>query len=117
MRTAHFPILPLAISVKNECTFPGADKNADAAHDFGATLTIQPMPKRSCNMPNFGDQKVFVSGIRTCPPSASAVKLRSASASVATLSASEKPENFPSSGEHPSDAISVLPPMRNVVCI
>ena len=31
----------------------------------GATLIIQPTPKRSASMPKRGDQKVFVSGIRT----------------------------------------------------
>ena len=68
-------------------------------------------------MPNLADKNVFASGIRTCPPSASAAKTRSASASVATFSASEKPLNFPSSGEQPSDAIRVLPPTRKLACI
>src|SRR6266404_4993651 len=57
----------------------------------GGTLPIQPMPKRSVTMPKRGDQNVFVSGMRTCPPSCSAAKARSASLSFGTDSEREKP--------------------------
>ena len=48
------------------------------------TLTIQSRPNLSVSMPNFGDQKVFASGMVTFPPWTSALKAFSASASVAT---------------------------------
>src|ERR1700674_544525 len=34
----------------------------------GIKLIIQPIPKRSVTIPKRGDQKVFASGMRTCPP-------------------------------------------------
>ena len=39
-----------------------------------ATITIHPMSKRSVTIPKHGDQKVFVRGICTLPPSARASK-------------------------------------------
>src|SRR5690242_16178848 len=81
------------------------------------TLTIQPMPKRSATIPKRGDQKVFVSGIRTSPPSARAAKTRSASLSVGTDIAREKPWKLGFSREHPSEAITVVWPTRKLACI
>jgi hypothetical protein len=40
----------------------------------GTTLIIQPIPKRSSSMPKRGDQNVLVRGMRTWPPSESALK-------------------------------------------
>lgn len=59
-----------------------------------ATETIQPTPKRSISIPNFGDQNVFASGIVTCPPSHSALNRQSASFSFGAEIESEKPSNF-----------------------
>jgi hypothetical protein len=43
-------------------------------------LIIHGVPKRSISMPNRKAQKVSPNGICTCPPSASALKMRSARA-------------------------------------
>src|SRR3546814_8087863 len=51
-----------------------------------STITIQETPKRSATMPKRGLKKVLASGICTSPPSASAAKNFSASASSATVS-------------------------------
>src|SRR5204862_8142527 len=83
----------------------------------GITLIIQPTPKRSVTMPNRGDQKVLVSGIRTCPPSFSAAKARSASASLGTEREREKPSKLGFSAEQPSDAITEVWPIRKRVCM
>src|SRR5439155_24289349 len=83
----------------------------------GATLIIHPIPNRSSSMPKRGDQKVFVSGIFTCPPLANALKARSASDSVATESESEKPSKLTLSVEQPSDAITVVWPTRKLACM
>src|SRR5215208_213413 len=47
----------------------------------GATTIIHDTPKRSATMPKRGEKNVLVNGCCTCPPSASAVNSRSASAS------------------------------------
>jgi len=82
----------------------------------GVTVIIQPMPKWSSTIPKRGDQNVFVSGIRTRPPSAAWRKLgrlrfrlgrkREGKALEAGLSA-----------EQPSDAITVVWPMRRLACM
>src|SRR5215510_15135786 len=61
------------------------------AESYGATLTIQPTPKRSATMPKRGDQKVLPIGICTWPPWDRAANLRSASASFDVVSEREKP--------------------------
>jgi len=53
------------------------------------TITIHPTPNLSVTIPYRGDQKVFISGISTLPPSASALNAESANASVGTDSANE----------------------------
>jgi hypothetical protein len=68
-------------------------------------------------MPNFGDQKVLASGICTEPPSASAANRRSASASLAASSDSEKPLNTGLPSQRPSLSIRLLVPTRSVACI
>ena len=57
-----------------------------------------------------GRPKCFSHGIFTWPPSASAVKARLASASVGMASESIKPLKLKPSS-HPSEAMSVVPPM------
>ena len=57
----------------------------------GSAITIQPMPKRSATMPNRGEKNVLASGICTCPPAASALNMRSASASSLAETESAKP--------------------------
>ncbi|MGY2903228.1 hypothetical protein ACVWVY_002249 [Bradyrhizobium sp. URHC0002] len=54
-------------------------------------LTIQGMPNLSTHMPKPLEKKVLPNGIRTVPPSASALKRRSASAGSSIASATEKP--------------------------
>ena len=54
-------------------------------------FTIQGMPNLSTHMPKPLEKKVLPNGIRTVPPSASALKRRSASAGSSTASATEKP--------------------------
>src|SRR4051794_1449145 len=56
-----------------------------------ATMTIHPTPNRSATMPKHGEKNVLVSGCCTWPPSESAAKSRSASASLAASRDSEKP--------------------------
>src|SRR5579884_258677 len=80
------------------------------------TLTIQPMPNLSVSIPKHGDQNVLVSGIITDPPAESALNARLASSSVGTDNARRKPSNFAPSSQ-PSEAITVVSPTRNVVCI
>jgi D-galactarolactone cycloisomerase len=95
------------------------DEDPDPLGHWGGspgTLTIQPTPKRSVSIPKHGDQKVLPSGICTCPPSASAAKMRPASSSVGTPSESEKPPKLVPSWI-PSEAISVLTPTRKVACM
>ena len=58
---------------------------------YCATSTIQPTPNLSDSMPKRDEKNVFAIGIFTLPPSASALKMRSASASVEALSASAMP--------------------------
>ncbi len=57
----------------------------------GATTIIHGTPKRSATMPKREEKKVFVIGIRTCPPSDRDANSRSASASSGAVSDSEKP--------------------------
>src|SRR5438445_7806103 len=54
-------------------------------------MTIHVTLKRSATMPKRGEKKVLVSGICTCPPSASTLNRRSASASLGTVSDSDIP--------------------------
>src|SRR6266705_1750047 len=83
----------------------GVRSNGEQAFYCG-TETIQPMPKRSATMPKHGDQKVFPSGIRTCPHSAQAAKSRLASASLGSVSDKENPTNSALSPLQPSESIS-----------
>src|SRR5579864_9311848 len=82
-----------------------------------STLTIQPMPNRSSTMPKRGDQKVLFNGISTLPPAERAAKARSASASLATERAREKPSNLGLSVEQPSEAMIVVWPILKLVCM
>src|SRR5579884_675270 len=68
------------------------------------------------SIPKHGDQNVLVSGIITDPPAESALNARLASSSVGTDNARRKPSNFAPSSQ-PSEAITVVSPTRNVVCI
>ena len=54
-------------------------------------FTIQGMPNLSTHMPKPLEKKVLPNGIRTVPPSASALKRRSASAGSSTCSETAKP--------------------------
>ena len=47
-----------------------------------ATITIHETPKRSATIPKRGEKNVLVSGICTCPPSASAANRRIATCSA-----------------------------------
>jgi hypothetical protein len=80
------------------------------------TPTIQPMPNRSVTMPKRGDQKVLSGGICTLPPSASAAKTRSTAASSGSEIDNENPSNRLLSS-HPSEAISMVSPMRKAQCM
>src|SRR5919108_548020 len=66
----------------------------DENNPQGATTIIHGTPKRSATMPKREEKKVLVNGICTCPPSARAANSRSASASLGTVSDSEKPWKF-----------------------
>ena len=57
-------------------------------------MTIHDTPKRSATMPKREEKNVLFNGICTCPPSASLANNRSASASLGTVSDSEKPWKF-----------------------
>ena len=81
------------------------------------TMTIHVTPKRSATMPKRGENKVLVSGICTCPPSASALNRRSASASLGTVSDSEMPWKPGLPWQAPSDAITIVSPMRRLACM
>src|SRR5215471_15887334 len=67
-------------------------------------------------MPKHGDQKVLPSGICTWPPSASALNIRPASASLAAVKDKENPLKLGPSLE-PSEAIKVAFPMRRLACM
>ncbi|HET6409107.1 MAG TPA: hypothetical protein VFG14_14560 [Chthoniobacteraceae bacterium] len=54
-------------------------------------MIIQATPYRSATMPNRGEKNVLLNGICTSPPSARAVKTRSAVASSGAVYESEKP--------------------------
>ena len=54
-------------------------------------LTIQGTPKRSTSMPNRSAQNDFSSGMVIWPPSASALKMRSASSTLSTWTLAQKP--------------------------
>src|SRR5262245_52239695 len=88
-----------------------------ASLNYDATLTIHPTPKRSLTIPKRDDQKVFVSGICTCPPSARAANFRSASASFGTASEREKPWKLVCPVQCPSEAITVESPTRKLTCM
>ena len=75
------------------------------------------MPKRSATIPNRGEKKVLASGICTCPPSASALKSRSAVGMSATVIVSEKPVKEGLPWQWPSEAITTESPMRKLACI
>ena len=68
-------------------------------------------------MPNRGEKKVLVSGICTCPPSASALNMRSASASSLAETDSAKPLNIGLPSARPSDAMICVSPMRKHECM
>src|SRR5579884_908374 len=67
---------------------PDASAHGQAAF---SQLTIQGMPNRSTSIPKRMAQKVSWMGICTCPFSARALKIRSASAGSSTPSATQKP--------------------------
>src|SRR5262245_26917713 len=96
---------------------PGDPMQVATGRTQAATVIIHGTPKRSATMPKRGDQKVLVSGICTCPPSASAPNTRSASASCATASDSPKPWKLGRPSQRPSEAITVVSPMRKLVCM
>ena len=83
----------------------------------GSAITIQPMPKRSATMPKRGEKNVLPSGICTCPPSASALNMRSASASSLAETDSAKPWNIGLPWARPSDAMICVLPMRKQECM
>src|SRR5262245_32180636 len=58
-----------------------------------ATMIIQGTPKRSVTMPKLEAKKVLARGIPTVPPSESALKRRSASASLDAASDIDVPAN------------------------
>src|SRR5438132_13269545 len=80
-------------------------------------MTIHDTPKRSATMPKRGEKKVLVSGICTCPPAASALNRRSASASLGTVSDSDIPWKPGLPWQATSDAITVVSPMRRLACM
>src|SRR5947208_591991 len=85
--------------------------------DEADTRTIHDTPKRSATMPKSGEKKVLVKGICTCPPSPSAANNRRASASSRTVSESEKPWNLSPPSQRPSEANTVVSPIRKLACI
>ena len=68
-------------------------------------------------MPKRDEKNVFAIGIFTLPPSASALNIRSASASLAALSASEMPLKFGLPVQRPSDISSWVSPARRAACM
>src|SRR5260221_4597947 len=85
--------------------------------DYCATRTIQPTPNLSATMPNFGEKKVLVSGIWTWPPSDSAAKVLSASASLFAVIDNEKPLKSGLPDAMPSEAITNASPTLNAACM
>src|SRR5438552_13526909 len=84
---------------------------------YCSTMTIQPTPKRSATMPKRLAKNVLPSGMRTSPPSARALNMRSASASSLAFTESEKPSNLGLPCAQPSDAITSAPLMRKHECM
>lgn len=80
-------------------------------------MIIQCTPNLSASMPNLGEKKVLVSGSVTWPPSPSALNMRSTSASLLALTASEKPSNFGCPAFLPSEASTVVSPIWNCACM
>jgi hypothetical protein len=62
-------------------------------------------------MPKREEKKVLVNGIYTCPPSARETNSRSASASLGTVSDSEKPWKLGRPSHRPSEANTVVSPI------
>jgi hypothetical protein len=62
-----------------------------ADHAAFSQRIIQGVPNRSATMPKRSAKKVSPIGMRTVPPSAKALKMRSASAAVSTPTVTEKP--------------------------
>ena len=94
----------------------GTSAGGESGPHYSMTI-IHCTPKRSATMPKRGEKKVLASGICTWPSSASDAKSRSASASFGTVIASEKPWKTGRSVEQPSDAITVVSPMRKLACM
>src|SRR5262245_853757 len=80
-------------------------------------ITIQPTPNLSAHMPKLDAKNVLSIGIRTCPPSARAVKMRLASASLAASTLSENPSKDGLPLQWPSDAMTVVSPIFTVECM
>ncbi len=87
------------------------------APSAAASKIIQETPKRSVSMPKRGEKKVFAKGIWILPPSTSAAKTLSASASLSSVSVSEMPSNVGLPLQRPSEAITICSPMRNCICM
>src|ERR1051325_3618813 len=85
--------------------------------DCPSILTIHITPNLSETIPKSCAQKVFASGIWTCPPSARELKTRFASLSLAGLSDSANPWKLVSPVQSPSDAITVVSPTRRLACM
>ena len=80
-------------------------------------MIIQATPYRSATMPNRGEKNVLLNGICTSPPSARAVKTRSAVASSGAVYESEKPSNFGYPVQRPSEAMIMLSPIQKLACM
>ena len=63
----------------------------EADHAAFSQRIIQGVPNRSATMPKRSAKKVSPIGMRIVPPSAKALKMRSASAAVSTPTVTEKP--------------------------
>src|SRR5436309_12811538 len=90
---------------------------AQISDRYCSTMTIQPTPNRSATMPKRLAKTVLPSGMRTSPPSARALNMRSASASSLAFTESEKPSNLGLPCAQPSDAITSAPLMRKHECM
>src|SRR5258706_64988 len=68
-------------------------------------------------MPKRGEKNVSESGICTCPPSPRAANSRSAAAMSIAVMDSENPWNSGLPWHRPSDAMTLVSPMRSSACI
>src|SRR5215831_17550212 len=101
----------------HHCASPVLSPSCGGTGTHDATATIYDTPKRSATMPKRGTKQVVVNGMGTCPLPARAAQSDSAVTSSGTVSESAKPWTLGRPPHGPSEASTVVAPLRTLVCI